>query len=195
MRTHARNAPSHLATLFAAGRLRPVGLDDFSAMAARSLVTVTGKAGTPLLTDRVLRSYRDSLQREAAAGEPRVLDVSPDGLPLGVRALSLAEMEDALSHSGARGPRLSVDTARGFNAGGAAGFLHAEKALLQRVLDQQPGREPDAGLADMLEEIEHAWVHFPDRPDGGMPSPGFLARVRVAAGYYLQRIARIESVV
>ena len=47
----------------------------------------------------------------------------------------------------------------------------------------------------MLDEVGHVWLHFPDPPEGGTPSDGFIARARVAAGYYLQRITRMESVV
>ncbi|HTZ53405.1 MAG TPA: hypothetical protein VMF68_17170, partial [Spirochaetia bacterium] len=53
-------------------------------------------------------------------------------------------------------------------------------------------------MEDILDDVDYAWAHFPDRPEPSSPGqgiePGFVARVGVAARFYDERLRRVESV-
>jgi hypothetical protein len=198
-RTHARGAPHHLAMLIGGSRTRPVGQDSFGSVAARALVQAPDKRGGRVATDRVLKSYRDTLQEEVKEHGDRVRDIGPLGLDLGVPRISRAGFEEGLCRvPAASSARLLIDPGRGFSAGTMRGFLLEEKALLQQAMDS--ARQAAAtGLVSqacraLIAEVDYAWVHFPDELLMGTPGRSFLARVGVAAGYYANRMGRIESV-
>ena len=193
-RTHARGSPSQQAMLRTAGRTRPVGLDAYRALCARSLLKVKDKNGRDVITDRVLSSYRDTLESEAGREAGRVGDIGPEGLPLGVPHLSPSEVRAILGAAPAGAVRLRRAARPRAAAGQVRGFLRSERELLGRSGAATLGVLPAAEMRALLRAVDHAWVHFPDEPDLDAPDPGFLARVRVAAVYYERRIERIESV-
>jgi hypothetical protein len=186
-RTHARGSPSHLGMLAGSGRCRPAGQDVYAAMAARPLLPTEGKRGGVVLTDGVLRSYRDTLVDELAGSTGRVADIGQAGLPLGVALVDDAALEARL-RSAPGGPPLGAEASGPYNARGAADFLTEESAILRRAADVLGSSEAED--AEILAEIDYAWVHFPDVPDRLKPDPGFLARARVAARWYAQRLER-----
>ncbi|MGA2976747.1 MAG: 6-hydroxymethylpterin diphosphokinase MptE-like protein [Spirochaetia bacterium] len=197
-RTHARGSPNHLAMMMRASRMAPVGQAGFQAVMARSLLRVSDKNGALIITDRVLQSYRDSLEQEMRPASDRVRDCGLFGLPLGVRRISTREMVERLGSIVPQARGLDIDPMRRFPADMLPGFFAAEKVLLSRAMELPNTPASDSAEAAeakaLLRAIDYAWVHFPDEPDWDAPDAGFLARVRVAAAYYFQRIARIASV-
>jgi hypothetical protein len=196
-KTHANGSPFVLAMLAASGRFEPVGQSSYRALAGRRLMRVADKHGRPVLADRVLLSYRDSLEEELGDSAGRVLDCGETGLPLGVRAISTERFQELLLGTPVQSPRLRVDQERRFEGDRIADFVAAERSLLLDVAEAAAaggtgGRE--SGLGGMLAEADYAWAHFPDVPDLSAPDRGFLARARVAALYYAERLRRIESV-
>jgi hypothetical protein len=180
-------------------RCRPVGQDSFAALAARSLLSVAGKRGGHVTTDSLFRSYRDSLDNEIAGAPNRVADIGSNGLPLGAALIGIPEFEERLGGSAA-GAALQRDRGRGFPPDRVQALLSAERELLRVAGGMLRGSHDgalDPALPGLVQQIDYAWAHFPEYPDqpGGAPGPGFLARVRVAAGYYEQRLSRILSVV
>jgi hypothetical protein len=196
-KTHASGSPMVLAMMAASTRMDPVGQAAYRALVGRRLTRVADKHGSPVLTDRVLSSYRDSMEAELGGSEGRAVDCGETGLSLGVRAITTARFEELLLDTPAASPRLVVDRGRGFDGDRVAGFLAAERSLLLDLADAAAagGREEPAGrLGELLSEADYAWAHFPDVPDFSTPDRGFLARARVAALYYAERLRRIESV-
>jgi hypothetical protein len=195
LRIHTRGSPSHLAMLWHAGRFRPVGLDAYRALAARSLVAMADKNGGVVVTDRVLASYRDVLKDEVETEPARVADMGGQGLPLGARLLSREEARALLLSAPQSAHRLTRAADPGRRVPDIRAFLAEERALLLRAGEATRGQSmAPTELREMLRAVEHAWVHFPDEPDLDAPDAGFLARVRVATAYYAQRIERMESV-
>ena len=186
--THARGAASHLSALVRATRLLPPGEESLVAILSRGAVPAPSKDGGRVLTDRVLRSYRDSLAAIVAAESARVADAGPVGLDLGAHRVDPEEMVGILSDSAAA-PGLSIGR-RPFTADRVRAFLAGEASLLRRAAAVRTDSDECAAL---LEEARHAWLHFPDEPDLEHPAPDFVARVRVAAGYYLRLVERLES--
>jgi hypothetical protein len=198
-RTHARGAPHHLAMLIGGSRMRPVGHESFCSVAARALVQAPDKRGGRVATDRVLKSYRDTLQQEVKENGDRVMDIGPLGLDLGVPSISRARFEEGLCRvPAASSARLVIDPGRSFSAGTMRELLMREKALLEQAMDSArqaaaTGLVPPECRA-LLAEVDYAWVHFPDEMALDAPDRSFLARVGVAAGYYANRMGRIRSI-
>ncbi len=198
-RTHARGSPPHLRMLTDGTRISPVGLDAYRAIAGRPLVRAASKDGDRVLTDTVLQSYRDSLEAEAEGAVGRIADCGAWGLDLGIRRIPVNELEERLAVGRSSRARLQKDCTRRYRVEALPAFLASEGRLLERVIEEtsrytsQGSVIPDE-LRLLLSEVDYSWVHFPDEPDAASPGPGFLARVRVAAAYYAERLRRIASV-
>ena len=195
-KTHARGSPAVLAMTAASTRLEPVGLASYRALASRRLLRVTDKHGRPTLTDRVLGSYRDSIEQELSGSGERVFDCGETGLPLGARVVTTERFEELLEQNPAASPRLHVDAGKRFPGDRIAGFVRSERALLLDLARAagDAGAAGDGSAASLLAQCDYAWTHFPDMPDLSAPDRGFLVRVRIAALYYAERLRRIESV-
>jgi hypothetical protein len=200
-RTHARGSTWHLAMLAAAGRERPVGQAAFAALAARPRLTVAGKGGAPVRTDTLLRSYRDNLEAELAGAGDRVCDLGREGLGTGAVPISDRDFQERLcgssgSPASAAEPAFRADPGTRFPEAAVVRFLASEKVALDRAADAATGR-PDVEqkeLARLLQEVDYAWIHFPDVPDLEKPDPGFLARAAAAARWHSRRLERLLSV-
>jgi hypothetical protein len=196
--THVRGAPHHLSMLAGSSRLRPVGQDAFQALAARSLLRAPDKRGGMVATDRVLKSYRDSVEDVVQGSAARVMDFGPRGLDLGVRRINMQEWEERLACGTLPATPLEIDSFKVFPRDRVREFMQNEKELLARATDALRGSAA-AGQASeecraLLREIDYAWVHFPDPAGLESPDRSFLSRARVAAGHYAQRLDRIASI-
>jgi len=166
-------------------RLEPVGQQAFRSLEARRLIRRPDKLGRPVFTDRVMSSYRDGLESVVRAASRRSLDCGETGLPLGMRFISAREFASLLPAARAAEPvRLRSD--RRFPGSALRAFIASERSLLAEFLRAPSGPR--------LSEIDYTWAHFPDEPDLSSPDPGFIARARVAALYYDERLRRLESV-
>ena len=197
-RTHAQGSPYHLAMLNGSSRLRPIGQDAFQALAARVLVRAADKRGGFVRTDKVLKSYRDSVEEVVRDSAARVMDFGPQGLELGIGRISMGEWEERLACGSAPPARLEIDTVSVFTRDQVRRFFQAEKGLLERALDALRETTAGGGASEecraLLREIDYTWVQFPDPPGLENPDRSFLARARVAAGHYARRLERIASI-
>jgi hypothetical protein len=197
-KTHANGSPHVLTMLAGSTRLEPVGQASYRVLAGRSLLRLLDKHGRPILTDRVLSGYRDNLAEELRASTGRVLDCGETGLPLGARVISAARFEELLQSVPTSAPGLLVNQEKGFDGARIEGFVAAERSLLAEVATAAAGSGVSAqaggSLGALLAEVDYTWAHFPDVPDLSAPDRGFVARARVAALYYGERLRRIESV-
>ncbi len=195
--THARGTPRHIDGLSGSDRLGPIGSDAFRAIVNREPVTVSDKAGRPVVTDSILRSYRDGLARFLGQSSDRVRDIGVTGLDLGAPQSTAVEMRDragSVSPSAARHSGLSAPT---FSRSDVGAFISSEKAELDRgkVLLRkavETGTASPECLA-FLQEADYTYVHFPDAPSARHPDRGFLARAGVAVRYYRERWERLGS--
>jgi hypothetical protein len=197
-KTHANGSPHVLGMLAGSTRFDPVGQASYRAIAGRRLLRLSDKYGRPILTDRVLSSYRDSLAEEVSDSTGRVFDCGETGLALGVSVVPADRLEELLQGFPADAPRLRIDRKRRFDGARLAGFVRAELVLLEQVAQaaaravDSPGAEEPLGA--LLADADYTWTHFSDVPDLSAPDRGFIARARVAALYYAERLRRIESI-
>ena len=193
--THAKGSPSLIAMHAGSTRMAPAVQTGYLALAGRRLVRQNDKHGRPVLTDRVLSSYRDSLEEELRQSSERVWDCGETGLPLGVRWIATSGLEQALQCVPPQTERVRIDRTKRFARDRLKRFVESERALLERVAlaAGRPAVE-EPGLGALLSEADYTWTHFADVPDLSAPAPGFVARARVASLYYAERLRRIESV-
>lgn len=196
-RTHARGSPFLLAALERVTRFEPVGQSGFQALAVRRLLRAADKHGRPVLTDRVMGSYRDGLEAETRAFAGRVYDCGQTGLPLGLRTVSTGQFADLLASGPEEQERIRVDRRRRFPVDALGPLVAAERDLLSRMAGAAAayasGTAAAEEVAALLTEADYAWAHFPDQPEMSSLDKGFVARARIAALYYEQRLRRIES--
>jgi hypothetical protein len=190
--THSRGSPFALSMLSRGSRFDPVGQGAFQALAARRLLRKTDKRGRPVLTDRVMGSYRDGLEAEAHDASGRIFDCGETGLPLGVRQVSERELEELLPGGPLPAERLRSTSARPFPVEALRPFVRDERALLARLVREAAGHGPSS-IGTLLAEADYTWAHFPDQPDLSSPDRSFVARARVAAMYYDERLRRIQT--
>jgi len=85
---HAKSTPGHRSQLFLNTRLK--GVLNNTAYASSSGAAVS-KNGDNVLTNPIMKNYRNLFEQEFAADE-RIFDIEGTGLPLGVKTLSLEEV-------------------------------------------------------------------------------------------------------
>jgi hypothetical protein len=162
--------------------------------------------GGQVLTDSILRSYRDGLRSECSAEAGRMWHLGSRGLDLGLRRIDAAGFLDRIRAAAARSPRLGAAAGTGRpSEQRVSTFLLAEMETLDAAIASLPcmiaavsaaGRLPP-GCETLLRTIDYAWVHFPDA-EGGLRAGAdrtvsFLARARVAAMYYRGRLGRLAG--
>ena len=174
------------------GRFDPVGQDAFQALAARRLLRKADKRGRLVLTDRVMSSYRDRLEAEAQDASGRIFDCGDDGTAPRRSAGHGEGARAASPRAPAPGGTVRSTPARRFHVEALRPFVTTERALLARLVKETDGHGPSS-IAELLSEADYTWAHFPDQPDLSSPDRSFVARARVAALYYDERLRRIES--
>jgi hypothetical protein len=151
-----------------------------------------------------MRTYRDLFEQEFG-GNPRLFDIAAEGLPLGVKTLSVAEafallnrgqgaanLED--SRTGALGEvELSLRREK------TAAFIREEIKTLETLRELLiNGNTMPSGAAAMTARLEgllatadYLWAHFPECAGADSPHPpctdlGFLKRVRTEIEPFLK---------
>jgi hypothetical protein len=162
------------------------------------LVRAADKRGGIVRTDKVLKSYRDSVEDVVRDSAARVMDFGPQGIELGIRQISISEWEERLACGSLPPARLEIDTDGVFTRDPVRRFVQSEKGLLGRALDAMRETTAGGGASEecraLLREVDYTWVQFPDPPGLENPDRSFLARARVAAGHYARRLERIASI-
>jgi hypothetical protein len=194
---HARGTPSHLSMLSSSHRFRSVGQDAYASFLGRPRIRGIDKRGAPVVTDLILRSYRDQLETIVRVNAGRMADIGETGLPLGVNPIGLAEAEERLSSAAENGVKLRLRRKRRFH-GDIGAFLRTEKSALssaEAIIGKALSSPQPAGIIregmETLRSVDYSYVHFPDFPPRDFPSEkSFLARALVSVRYYAERINR-----
>jgi hypothetical protein len=187
-RTHARGAPPHRRALSAGHRLRPAGLGEYEAFLDRPLLLLSSVSGQPLLSDLVLRSYAQQLQR-VVKENGRIYDLGGLGLPTGAPALRTPAELDAVLASPAAGPdpvppsfhpsRAAVDA---FLRGERERLRLAEQALAGAIAAaRRGGPAPKGAQGEALREVEYVRLPVPEADPERLAAPGNLALAAVEA--------------
>lgn len=209
-RTHAAGSPMHTRALVRRHRTDPSPF--FGLALARPLLSLTDKAGAPVLSDAVLLSYAEQL-RSIVRGASALYDLAPrEGLPNGAPPAEGAT-DGGAAETGAP-PDASVSRARPATDAAAAGvapagsgavdaagaFLRAERHRLSELgaaLREAVSRAGSAAavapgdfraLQPLLRDCDYVYLDFPDEPTD---SRAFLGRALLSALDYEGRIDRV----
>jgi hypothetical protein len=206
--THAKDSPSRLAALHSLRRLDGAGGETASLRAE----VLTDPAAPGQFTDKVLSSYRDSLDEVIGALENdgiAVFDLRRSGLPLKARKLDPGQLAGELARTGTgRGGQSPAGEA---NGSCGATMAHGEEriaaakgwldSLATEILETIAGidgwlraapDQPAPGGQDTLARLARLDFLFHELPDRDWPTlnPGALVRARVILEYYRDFILR-----
>ena len=197
LQTHARGTPYHLSALVGASRLSAPDGPSFRAISARRRRLAEDKHGKRVLTDSVLESYGESLRRIVAGAGPGCWMQGPRVFPWEPRSSPRVSCKRECAAREEEGRPLNQGVLLFAQPESVRAFVRAEceilrhgDGLLRAAISSGAASEE---CLSFLREADYTWVHFPDAPGDGMPDRGFLARARAAAGYYAERLRRLES--
>ena len=188
---HARSTPGYKDREKSQNRFRSIL--NAAAVAERSFTTLS-KTGIAVRSDPVMRNYQN-LFAEEFGGNPRLMDISGPGLPLGIKTVSAGEAFAVLNggkESGLNRPPVHPGMS-GIQREKIAAFVRQEIDALEALKQIMTG-EDGAGLArmeELLDALDYLWAHFPDCAGRGGCRPqgtdiGFLKRVRAEIEPFLK---------
>jgi hypothetical protein len=139
-----------------------------------------------------MRNYRNLFEQEFG-GNPRLLDISGPGLPLGVKTVSTSEacaiLNGSQEKAGSAGRPVKkaqfTDSAASSAREKIAAFVHRELETLTTLRETLSGERTleKALLEELLDAADYLWAHFPECAGAGGRRPAvtdlsFLKRVR-----------------
>jgi hypothetical protein len=192
--THARSTPRRRDVENRQTRFR--SLIDTDAGLGNGTCTAVSKTGKQVRSNPAMRKYRDLFEQEFG-GNPRLLDITGPGLPLGVKTITAMEAFAILNGTGdlplAQKP--ATVGAKKVQAGESeiAAFAKREADALKELKDILTGTvssEPDK-LEALLDAADYLWAHFPECAGAGHKCPpatdlSFLKRIRAEIDPFLK---------
>ncbi|MCL2373875.1 MAG: hypothetical protein FWC65_01360, partial [Treponema sp.] len=189
---HARSTPAHME--LHRGQLRTKSLINAAAAFREGTFAARSKTGQAVRSDPAMRNYRD-LFEEAFGGNPRLFDITGQGLPLGVKTVSPSEAFAILNEGSRPQPSaLLAENTPPLNAREKiAAFIQRETAALKTLRQALSGENPlePPHFEDLLDNADYLWAHFPECAGAGGRRPAatdlsFLKRVRVEIDPFLK---------
>ena len=199
-RTHAKNAPAHIARLAASNRFNPV--ENYAAAFRTGARQVIGKNNIPVFTDTALEGYAKSFA-DAFATSPNLYDAGKQGIPLSIQEINSDKVkaylerlqdspkEQALSSLHKSAPDDGKDKRQAVRE-----YLEDEEKALNRIKELLMfGKDVascSCSLDDELEKLiaqrEYLFLHFPDGYKCKTSDLSFLKRVRGQIDFFLKDI-------
>jgi len=190
--SHARSTPRRRDVENRQTRFR--SLIDTDAGLMDGTCTAVSKTGVQVRSNPAMRKYRDLFEQEFGKN-PRLLDITGPGLPLGVQTVTPAEAFAILNGAGDL-PKTQKSTL------GNCKKLQAEKIIafakreadnleeLKKMLSGTVAVEPEK-LEVLLDATDYLWAHFPECAGAGRIRPpvtdlSFLKRIRAEIDPFLK---------
>jgi hypothetical protein len=168
--------------------------------------TAVSKTGTQVRSNPAMRKYRDLFEQEFG-GNPRLLDITGPGLPLGVKTVTAEEAFAILNGTGVRLNDRFIDrsaTQKSATNGAKksqtseskskiVAFAKREADTLEEIKKMLSGviaTEPEK-LEALLDTADYLWAHFPECAGAGHKRPpatdlSFLKRIRAEIDPFLK---------
>jgi hypothetical protein len=157
--------------------------------------TAVSKTGEQVRSNPAMRKYRDLFEQEFG-GNPRLMDITGTGLPLGVKTVTAAEAFAILNEAGDHLQRTQKLTASGgekLQACQIAAFAEHEAETLKEIKNILSGAASaeTEKLEALLDAADYLWAHFPECAGAGRRRPpaadlGFLKRIRTEIDPFLK---------
>ena len=199
-RTHAKNAPAHIARLSSANRFSPV--ENYAAAYKTGAQKIIGKHNIPVISEQSLLGYARSFA-DFFKHTQNLYDVGPQGIPLAVQEVSAQKLTAYLETVETKGtsetfsnreldkPHTQSESNREIRA-----YLESEEKVLNRIKELLMFGQDVASCSCSLEEELHAlispreylFLHFPDGYKCNANDLSFLKRVRGQIDFFLKDI-------
>lgn len=198
-RTHAKNAPAHIARLSSSSRFNPA--ENYTAAFRTGSKQIIGKNNIPVFTDTPLEGYAKSFA-DTFTGIPNLYDCAKQGIPLGLQLIDSEKLKAYLEtvKEIPLADSLLVQaeniSEKATHAKEILGYLEAEEKALNRIKELLMfGKDVascSCSLEDELEELiaqrEYLFLHFPDGYKCKTSDLSFLKRVRGQIDFFLKDI-------
>jgi hypothetical protein len=182
---HARSTPGHKTKLATHTRLH--GIIDAGAFGPHSFIALS-KSGLPVRSNPGLENYR-RLFEEEFSGDTRIFDITGSGLPLGLKTLPPDEAFSLLAAPLKHCENL-VKEKKAVSTETILSFLNGEKDRLNCLKSILTGSvaEHETRFADLIDECDYLWAHFPDYSGGLRPDLSEAALKSSGALSFLKRL-------
>ena len=188
-KSHANGSPRNLTELARTNRLQP--MEQPGIYYERPLIHNKDKSEKDCITDIILSSYAD-LMHENFKHTDRLLDISVNGLN---KAGKPANTDDIIpdgecikkNHFKSESSLISINNFKE--------FCKNEIVLLNKVYGNTflylSGKSKNTEIIlELLKEADYIYLHFPDKSPEPSIESGFLKRILVSCGYYINILER-----
>ena len=185
-KSHANGSPRNLSELIVSTRLHPMEQPDI--YYSRPLIFSKGKKNSDCITDLILSSYA-GLMVDNFGNTERLFDIGNHGLISGGEITKSANLSLYNKCKETKYP----EPAKGI--GSFTNFCRNELTVLtdlyNSVYEYLAGEsENSKELLEFLKEADYLFLHFPDKSPEPTLDPGFLKRILVSCGYYINILKR-----
>ena len=186
---HARSSPSHQSLLLTQNRF--TSRFNAESVFRPGVFNTISKQKNSVRSDPAMRNYRNLFEHEFSGS--RIMDISGNGLYLGIETLSIDEAikvlmnnnEQTLDQESMLNKKNQIME---FNKDTILNFIKQEKAMLEKLLvfltnSSEQEKIEKKEFDTMLNDLDYLWAHFPDcaGSEGKRPPANdlfFLKRVR-----------------
>lgn len=191
-KSHANGSPGHFTELVRANRLEP--MEQPGIYYARPLIHNTDKAGKECISDLILSSYADLMLRNFKQND-RLFDIGLRGLPNGGKPTNTADLD--LKGKCKNSNHIEADSSKIFIANFLP-FVDNELSLLKILYEETflylSGKsDKSETILELLKEADYIYLHFPDKSPNPTLEPGFLKRILVSCGYYINILGKYRE--
>ena len=183
-KSHANGSPRNLSELTISNRLNPMEQPDI--YYARPLIYNKDKTGLNCISDLVLNSYAELMNTSFQKNE-RLVDIGISGLNSGGQLINTKDISFVNKCNKGKNIENTIDTNHKTNF---LKFCNNEITLLNKLYDTifsyLSGDSTKSDLViKLLKETDYIYIHFPDKSPEPTLDSGFLKRILISCGYYI----------
>lgn len=188
-KSHANGSPRNLSELIVTNRLKPMEQPDI--YYARPLIDINDKSGDKCITDIVLASYAE-LMIDNFNDNTRLIDIGISGLNSG-RNLTASE---SLSFNTKCKEDIKIEPEKNnVQTNSFLEFTRNELSLISNLYDSvyqflSGESKNEDEIIDLLKQADYLYLHFPDKSPNPSTNTGFLKRILISCGYYMNILER-----
>ncbi len=188
-KSHANGSPRNLTELAVTNRLNP--MEQPGIYYARPLINNKGKKGTDCITDLILASYAELMNNNFRDTE-RLFDIGTTGLHSGGKLIETANL--SFNKKCTKNTSIESDNTT-IKVNKFLEFTKNELTLINNLYESVykylSGESKDKKeVMVLLKEADYIYLHFPDKNPEPALDPGFLKRILVSCGYYINILKR-----
>ncbi len=188
-KSHANGSPAHFLILSTTNRLKP--LEQPERYYSRPLIHTKDKQGNPCISDLILSSY-SKLKASTFEGNRRLIDIGIGGLYTGSEFQNTSKISFIHNCKNQNDPIMEQNSSF---SGNYQTFISNELELLKKVYLEtyqylSANEANSENLITIIKEADYIYLHFPDKSPYPTLEPGYLKRILVSCGYYINILER-----